>query len=108
MHEQYNVSGVNEIGLDRMATDIIEYADKLNNIFNQLQILVDNSKNYFNSEVNQIFCRNFKKQAEYYQIINQNILSYASDFVKVKQSYKVGAENIADNILANNRKWGGK
>lgn len=108
MHEQYNVSGVNEVGLDRIATDIIEYADKLNNIFNQLQLLVDNSKNYFNSEVNQIFCRNFKKQAEYYQIINQNILSYASDFVKIKQSYKVGAENIIRNILADSTRMEGE
>ena len=108
MQGQYNVSGVNEAGLDRIATDIIEYADKLNKIFNQLQLLINDSKNYFNSEVNQIFCSNFKKQAEYCQIINSNILSYASDFVKVKQSYKVGAENIAENILANNRKWGGE
>ena len=108
MQGQNDVSGINEIGLDKMATEIIEYADKLNKIFNQLQLLINDSKNYFNSEVNQIFCSNFKKQAEYCQIINSNILSYASDFVKVKQSYKVGAENIVENILADSTKMEGE
>lgn len=90
------VSGVNEAGIDKLALEIIDYADKLNKVFNQLQILVDNTNSYFNSESGDVFRKNMKIHSENYKVLNQNILNYASDFVKVKEFYKKETIKIAD------------
>lgn len=91
-----NISGVNASGLDRLATDIIDYTDKLNKIFNQLQLLVDETNTYFLSDVGNDFRSKFKEQSYYFQEMNQNILSYATDFVKVNASYSKSSMNMAD------------
>lgn len=91
-----NVSGVNESGLDRLATDIIDYTDKLNKIFNQLQLLVDETNKYFLSDVGDNFRSRFKEQSYYYQNMSQNILSYATDFVRVNASYSKNSMDMVD------------
>ena len=91
-----NISGVNSSGLDRLATDIIDYTDKLNKIFNQLQLLVDETNKCFLSDVGNDFRSKFKEQSYYFQEMNQNILSYATDFVKVNAKYRNSSMNMAD------------
>lgn len=91
-----NISGVNLVGLDRLATEIIDYTDRLNKIFDQLQLLVDETSKYFLSDVGNDFRTRFRKQSYYYPEISQNILSYATDFVKVNNSYRKNSMNMVN------------
>ena len=94
MNEQ--VAGINESGLDRIALETIESADRINKIFNQLQILVDETSSYFSSISGEMFRQKMAEQATYYQTMNQNILSYANDFVNLKSFYKAKAVEMTD------------
>lgn len=93
-----HVSGINEVGLDNLAMEIVDYADKINKIFNQLQLLVDQTSSCFIAPEGEQFRKKFSEQAEHYSMINQNILSYASDFVKVKDLYQRKTIDIADQV----------
>lgn len=96
MNEQ--VAGINESGLDKIALEVIESADKINKIFNQLQLLVDGTNSYFSSVSGDEFRKKMADQTLYYQTMNQNILSYASDFVNLKTYYQVKADEMTDII----------
>lgn len=82
------VSGINETGLDKIALEVVESADKINKILNQIQLLVDGTNSYFLSSSGDEFRKKMSDQASYYQTMNQNILSYASDFVNLKTHYQ--------------------
>ena len=88
------VAGINESGLDKIALEVIESADKINKIFNQLQILVDETNSYFLSTSGDLFRKKMTEQANYYQTMNQNILSYANDFVNLKAFYQNKANEM--------------
>jgi len=90
------VSGINEIGLDKIALEVVESADKINKILNQIQLLVDGTNSYFLSSSGDEFRKKMSDQASYYQTMNQNILSYASDFVNLKKYYQVKVFEVSD------------
>lgn len=94
MNEQ--ISGINESGLDKIALEVIEAADRINKIFNQLQLLVDETSSYFSSPSGDAFRKKMTEQASYYQTVNQNILSYASDFVNLKTIYQIKTNEMVD------------
>ena len=97
-----NTSGINEHQIDKLTIDIMEYADRINKVLNQIQELVNSSGLYLNSESGNTFRENFKLIEKNYQTMNQNILSYASDFVKVKAIYRNQILNIADTLTKKN------
>lgn len=82
-----DIIGINERRLELLATKIFEYADQTNKIFNQLQSLVDETGNYFISDEGTLFRKKLKQQAIHYYTVNQNLLSYANDFIKLKATY---------------------
>lgn len=90
------VSGINEAGIDKIALEVIESADKMNKILNQIQLLVDETNSYFLSSSGNEFRKKMSDQASYYQTMNQNILSYASDFVNLKTYYQSKTEEMMD------------
>ncbi len=97
-----NTSGINEHQIDKLTIDIMEYADRINKVLNQIQELVNSSGLYLNSESGNTFRENFKLIEKNYQTMNQNILSYARDFVKVKAIYRNQILNIADRLTKKN------
>lgn len=96
MSEQ--VSGISESGLDKIALEVIESADRISKIFNQLQLLVDETNSYFLSTSGDVFRKKMSEQASYYQTMNQNILSYASDFVNLKTFYRNKTVELVDTL----------
>lgn len=97
-----NTSGINEHQIDKLTIDIMEYADRINKVLNQIQELVNSSGLYLKSESGNTFRENFKLIEKNYQTMNQNILSYARDFVKVKAIYRNQILNIADRLTKKN------
>lgn len=96
--DKLDVAGVNEQKMENLALDIIEYANRLNKIFNRIQLITDETKNSFISDQGDLFRKKLENQSNYYQIVNQNILSYANDIIKVNNKYKFGVKQIADSI----------
>lgn len=94
--------GIDEKRLELLATKIFEYVDKANSVFNNIQNIVDDSASYFVSEEATAFRNKLKQQASYYYIVNQNLLSYASDLIKVKATFANKAVDIS-NIMTSNK-----
>ena len=101
---QDKIIGINETRLEKLTLEIIDYADKINKIFNQLQLLLDETNKCFITSEGNEFRKKFQNQLYNYQTINQNILSYVGDLVKVKEIYKNSAINIADIIIDHTKK----
>jgi len=93
-----NINGINSQLIDKLVIEIMDYADKINKIQNQLQELVGDTSTYFNSPSGTEFRKSFKEKEQNYQTMNQNILNYAKDFVKVKQVYNTQILNITDTL----------
>lgn len=103
MSEQ--VSGISESGLDKIVLEVIESADRINKILNQLQLLVDETNSYFLSNSGSIFRKKMAEQASYYQTMSQNILSYASDFVNLKTLYRNRTTELIDVLQSSSNNY---
>lgn len=93
-----NISGINEHLIDKLVIEIMDYADKANKVLNQIQELVDGTTLYMSSPCGTAFRTSFSALEQNYQTMNQNILNYAKDFVKVKEVYKTQVLNVVDTV----------
>ncbi len=95
---QEDWNGVSIEGIDKLMTDILDYADKTNKIFNQISDLVDSTQSCFACDAGD----QFREQYHFIQIhqstINSNILSYNTDLMHVKTNY-LGRERGATEII---------
>lgn len=96
---QEHVNGINEQGLENLAMEIVEYANKANQILNQINLLVDQTSSYFISPEGILYRKKLQEQFMNYQIMCQNILSYANDLVKVKNMYSKKTIDMIDEII---------
>lgn len=89
-------NGISQTGIDKLMSDIIDYADKSNRILNQISDLVEDTTTYFSCESGDKFRDQFSMLKVGNAIINKNILSYNEDLMNVKQNYQnrseIGAE----------------
>ncbi len=81
-------SGINEILVDKMINDIVATSDRVSNILNQLDELIQESKTFYNCESSTVFYNNFNQFANNFKILKKNILSYSEDFANVKSNYQ--------------------
>lgn len=89
-----DVRGINEEKIDYLILDIYDYADRINQILNNIDELILKSNDYYNCESNVIFVNHYKELSFNSQILKQNILTTASDLVKAKHHYN----NINDEL----------
>ena len=83
-------------GMDKLMSDILDYADRSNKVLNQIADLVDSTSTYFICESGDKFRDQFSMLKVGNPIINKNILSYNEDLMNVKKDYQnrslVGSE----------------
>lgn len=84
--EIYN--GISEDGIDKLMSDILDYADKSNKILNQISDLVNDTELYFSCESGDKFRDQFNMLKVGNAAINKNILSYNDDLMNVKKNYQ--------------------
>ncbi|MEG1495125.1 MAG: hypothetical protein RSB99_02195 [Bacilli bacterium] len=89
-----NLSGINEGGLDKLALDIYDTAERIHNILNTLDDLVTGTTSYYNCESGNQLRSKFQDLKAGFTVINQNIQNYGNDLVKAKYLYK----NLSDDI----------
>ena len=82
------ISGISEVGLNKLITDIYDYADASNRIINQINDLVYSTSEFFRSDSGDLYRKKFSRLCEEHSTIKNNILSYTSDFANVKAHYK--------------------
>ncbi len=92
MQETEKWNGISTEGIDKLMSDILEYADKSNRILNQISDLVSETANYFSCESGDKFRDQFSMLSMGNATINKNILSYDEDLMSVKQNYQGRAE----------------
>lgn len=101
-----NVIGVNEKKLDLLTKDIIDYADRINGLLNQVNVIYTDIPSYYKSDSGKTYIGKVNNTTNYFAIINQNIISYSRDFVNVKARYQYESIEIADDINRSEIKGG--
>ena len=75
--------GINEDELNNLSLEIIDYADRISEIFDRITDCVDRIHSQYDGEpVNKIIS-NYQNLAEYYPIIKGNIISYSDDLIEL-------------------------
>lgn len=83
-----DVSGINEEKLESLILDIYDYADKVNQILNNIDELILKSNNYFKSDSSDCVRNRYQQLTFNYTTLKQNMLNCANDLVKVKYRYQ--------------------
>lgn len=90
-----NVSGINEIAVDRMINDISLYADRIKRILNDIENVVTQTRSFYECDSATTYRNNFNQLAYNFKSVNQSILSYANDFANLKANSKSRLESSA-------------
>ncbi len=85
-------NGISVDGMDKLMTDILDYADKCNKTLNQISDLVEDTSTYFICESGDKFRDQFSMLKVGNATINKNILSYNEDLMNVKRDYQNRSE----------------
>ena len=89
---------INEEGLDKLALNIYDYSERINNIFNQIDDLMIQSKEYFDCQLNNDIYLKYQGIRESIKNIKLNISSYSTDLIKVKTVFRNNAQVISGDI----------
>lgn len=92
MQDTENYNGISLDGIDKLMTDILDYAEKSNRILNQITDIVSDTTNYFQCESGDKFRDQFSMLKVGNASINKNILSYNDDLMNVKKNYQTRNE----------------
>ena len=84
--------------MSKTVNDIVTITDRVSNILNQLEGLVQDSKSFYNCESANVFYNNFNQFANNFKILRKNILSYSEDFTNVKSNYQARMVELAAGI----------
>lgn len=85
-HEN-EVNGIVENSLDRLILDVCDCADNLNGILNSIDEEIYILLGSVTSSVSNQFVAVYEEMKKNYKVVNENILSYGTDYAKVKNAY---------------------
>lgn len=82
-----NSRGMSLDRIDKLMTDIFDYADKSNRILKDIESLANDTQDYFVSDEANLFRNKISELLHESTTINKNILSYNADMMTVKNRY---------------------
>ncbi len=98
--------GIRETELNSLSISILDYADRLMELFEKLDTTIDDLPKYYKDEACDILINKYHDLSEYYSVIKNNFVSYSDDLMalikRTKENYKY-AENLI-NIFAEDTK----
>lgn len=84
--------GINEEEVSNLSLEIIDYADKISEIFDKITDCVDRIHSQYDGEPVSKIINSYQSLAEYYPVMKDNIISYSDDLIalikKVKENDK--------------------
>lgn len=82
-----DVIGINEQAIEKLILDVYDYADRINNILNAMDDVVQGTTSYFNDDSSNNFRHKFEQLKINFPIVNHNIQTYGEDLVRLKNNY---------------------
>lgn len=96
-------TGINTDKISSLCLEIQDYADKMKNVLNQIEDVVDNLDTSFQGDGALEFKNKFLNLKEYYPIIYENITSYIDEFNMLTSKYNNNDIDVS-NLVKNNIK----
>ncbi len=87
MDNSSNTLGVSTSKLDKLMVDVIDYAEKSKRITNAIEMLIRETREYYVSSEADLFRSKFEQLVPTINTVNQNILVYNDDLLKLKGNY---------------------
>ena len=83
-----DISGINEDAIDKLVLDIFGYVERINQTLKNIDSLVNETSQFYVGESGNKFRNRFNELRANFPIVNQNLLSYTDDLIKVKSGLK--------------------
>lgn len=77
------ISGINEDDLSTLSLEVLDYADRISEIFDKIDALVEQLPNNYSGEPCREIIEYYMDLKLNYAKIRQNIISYSEDFVEL-------------------------
>lgn len=77
------VVGINEDELSNLSLEVIDYADRISEIFDKIDDCMDKLPNYYQGPPCDEILNLYDKVKSFYPIVKANILSYSDDFMEL-------------------------
>lgn len=89
---------INEYGLNQLVLKIYDYSERINNIFNQIDDLMFQSKDYFDCQICDDICVKYQNIIDSIKNVKLNISSYSDELMMVKKNFNNNAEMVSSDI----------
>lgn len=77
------VAGINEDDLSNLSFEVLDYADRISEIFDKLDACMDRLPNHYQGIPCNDIINLYNELVPYYSIIKENIISYSDDFIEL-------------------------
>lgn len=82
------LAGINESSYQELVVSIMDYADRINEIFNRIDDNVNKIPECYKASSCQLLLSKYEEIKKCYPIVHENILSYADDLTTALQKYR--------------------
>lgn len=89
---------INEEGIDRLVLDLFDHSERINNILNQINDLILDSKNYFKCQANDELQKTYSDMKLSINNFKANIATYSNDLIKVKSKFRNASSELTTEI----------
>mgnify|MGYP004461548171 FL=1 len=90
--------GIRETELNSLSVSILDYADRLMELFEKLDTTIDDLPKYYKDEACDILMNKYHDLSEYYSVIKNNFVSYSDDLMALIKHTKENYNYYGDVI----------
>lgn len=100
------INGINNNLIDKLINDVGSYADDLLFILNSIDDNFNGAMNYINCDISVSLKESYEGISSNFKPVNSNILTYGTDYAKIKQAYVSRGLSIVNQVEAIETKKG--
>ncbi len=89
------MSQINEVELEQLAIELIDYADSISDVMNRINSKMEQLNSCINGECSKGIQNKYSDFKSNYKIAKQNILKYSNDLIALIQKMKDGQLDMA-------------
>ena len=75
------VLGINEDGLANLSIDILDYVDRIMELFENIDSKMDLLPNYYKGDSCTAIMNKYHELREYYEVVKKNLITYSDDMI---------------------------
>lgn len=77
------ISGINEDELGSLSLEVLDYSDRISEIFDKIDDCMEKLPNYYQGQSCKEIINLYEELRLYYPTIKENIISYSEDFIQL-------------------------